>query len=72
MTELKEREYAPFQQRVICEKKELDTKLIALEAFIDNGEFYAALAQDEKDRLRKQRGFMEGYSIVLTERINAF
>jgi len=72
MTELKERKYAPHQQRVIDEKKELDTKLIALEAFIDNSAIYAALPQDEKDRLRKQRGFMEGYSIVLTERINAF
>lgn len=69
---LQEREYAPHQQRVIDEKKELDTKLIALEAFIDNSAIYAALPQDEKDRLRKQRGFMEGYSIVLTERINAF
>jgi len=69
---LQEREYAPHQKRVIDEKKELDTKLIALEAFIDNSAIYAALPQDEKDRLRKQRGFMEGYSIVLTERINAF
>lgn len=72
MTELKEREYAPHQQRVIDEKKELDAKLIALEAFIDNSAIYAALPRDEKDRLCKQRGFMEGYSIVLTERINAF
>jgi len=69
---LQEREYAPHQKRVIDEKKELDIKLIALEAFIDNSAIYTALPQDEKDRLRKQRGFMEGYSIVLTERINAF
>lgn len=64
--------FTKYQQMVLDEKNELDYKLVKLQSFIENSEIYAALQQDEKDRLRKQRGFIEGYSIILTERINAF
>lgn len=66
----------PYQERVIAEKKELDTKLVALDAFI-NGQ-HADTPDDEKVpheemlRLEAQLRHMVGYSSVLGLRIAAF
>ena len=62
----------PHQQRVVDEKTELDGKLEKLNAFIDGSDIFAGLPEDERTRLRKQAGFMKGYSDILGERIAAF
>lgn len=61
-----------FQQRVIEEKIELDSKLHALHEFIAANTVFLGLPLDEKRRLIKQQVFMEAYSEVLKERIAAF
>ena len=61
----------PFQERVVDEKRDLDTKLEKLIAFTQ-GETYAALTEAEKSRLRNQARFMDEYSAVLADRIAAF
>jgi hypothetical protein len=62
---------APHQERVVAEKTELDAKLVALLAFFQ-GPIFPTLPADEQIRLRCQARFMDGYSAVLGERINAF
>jgi hypothetical protein len=62
----------PHQQRVVDEKTELDDKLVKLDAFIVGSEIFKDLPEDERTRLRKQAGFMKGYSDVLGDRIAAF
>lgn len=61
----------PYQQRVIDEKAELDSKLEKLIIFI-NGPTYTTLEQDEKVRLTRQGDVMREYSDILHERIKAF
>ena len=61
----------PYQERVVIEKKELDEKLEKLEAFFQT-ETFEKLDDQEKWRLAKQRTAMGQYSMVLSERINAF
>jgi len=61
----------PHQQRVIDEKKELDEKLGKLLSFFQSP-IFVSLAEAERVRLRCQARFMEGYSAVLGERIEAF
>jgi hypothetical protein len=58
-------------QIMIEEKEQLDEKLRRLDMFIDGGEF-TKLHAAEQNRLRSQRYYMNGYSGVLTERIEAF
>jgi hypothetical protein len=64
---------APHQQRVIDEKAELDDKLKKLQKFI-TGELavYISLPDEEKQRLKEQFAYMNGYSAVLGDRIAAF
>ncbi len=60
-----------FQQRVVDEKKELDSKLNALDRFFSTS-IFANLDPAEKSRLRSQAEFMLRYADVLGERIAAF
>ena len=62
---------APYQQRVVEEKKDLDEKLARLLAFART-EVYRNLSVDEQDRLSRQYDAMYGYSLILGERIAAF
>ena len=62
---------APHQQRVVDEKAELDGRLVKLLSFFQSSTF-ATLDAAEQVRLRCQARFMDGYSAVLNERINAF
>lgn len=60
-----------WQQRVVDEKAELDKKLAALATF-QNTQTHNALPREERDRLVRQRRYMEQYSQVLNERVTAF
>lgn len=62
----------PHQKRVIDEKADLDHKIKLLTAFIEKYPFLESFDVAEQGRLKKQRGFMLGYSEVLSERITAF
>jgi hypothetical protein len=62
---------APYQQRVVKEKAELDGKLEALCAFI-KGERFMSLDVAERQRLLTQSRAMADYSVILGERIAAF
>jgi len=64
-------ELQPYQERVVEEKKELDEKLGALNAFISDSRFFT-LFHDEQVRLKKQFKLMTEYSAVLKDRIEAF
>lgn len=59
---------APYQERVIQEKKELDEKLGKLELFFSGPE-HAGLPPMEQGRLARQHSAMEDYSNILGERI---
>jgi hypothetical protein len=61
----------PFQQRVVDEKRELDEKSEKLLAFI-NGKIFQSLTSAEQERMHRQWQYMNGYSGVLGERIEAF
>lgn len=63
--------YAPHQQRVVDEKKELDEKREKLGAF-KNSNLFASLSWQEQERLNTQAHIMTMYSAVLGERIAAF
>lgn len=60
-----------YQQRVVEEKKELDSKLEKLLKFFDTATF-DELPVEEKDRMYRQSRYMKQYSEVLGERIEAF
>ena len=61
----------PHQQRVITEQDELEIKLLALSKFFDT-KLFTALPGTEQSLLRKQYGYMQQYSSVLSERISNF
>jgi hypothetical protein len=61
----------PYQQRVITEQDELDIKMLALSKFFDT-KFFLDLPDVEQSLLRKQYGYMQRYSSVLSERISNF
>jgi hypothetical protein len=63
--------YQPFQQRVVDENSDLDTKISALTAFLEVP-FFNSLPSAEQARLRLQLQHMTCYSEVLGERIAAF
>jgi hypothetical protein len=67
-----QKEYPPHQQRVLDERQELVTKVIALRAFIDSSPIFEKLDDSEKERLQRQHSIMTAYVIVLTERIDNF
>jgi hypothetical protein len=61
----------PFQQRVVDEKKDLDLKIGALDAFWSNP-LFETLLPEEKTLLERQSVAMKQYSSILGERISAF
>lgn len=66
-------QFAPHQQRVLDEKRELDDKLQKLSTFISS-ENFSNIVQDEAERGRLvcQEEVMKDYSAILAERIEAF
>ena len=62
---------APYQERVVAEKVDLDEKIDKLTAFIDTP-IFAGLDAAEQDRLLRQLHSMGDYTAVLGERIAAF
>lgn len=70
-TGLKDQSLEPHQQRVVDEKAALDEKLGKLVPFFGTP-LFAGLPEAEQSRLRNQARFMDGYSAVLGERIEAF
>ncbi len=70
--DLQEREYAPHQQRVIDEKKELDEKAKRLSNFIGLSPMFLELDAEEQERLKEQNDIMWQYSEILGKRIAAF
>lgn len=62
---------APHQQRVVTERDELAERLSKLFAFFSSPVF-ASLDAAEQTRLRCQARFMDGYLLVLNDRIEAF
>lgn len=63
---------APFQQRVVDEKTDLDAKHDSLDSFIKAGTTFLTLDGAEQTRLVEQRFHMSKYSEVLGRRIAAF
>ena len=61
----------PWQERVVQEKKELDTKIEYLMEW-RRGLRFDSLADGEKFRLQMQLDIMEIYSDMLGERIRYF
>lgn len=64
-------QYLPHQQRVVDEKKDLDTKLEALKNFFPTA-IFKGLDQKNQDLLSSQEVAMEEYSQILAERISLF
>ena len=62
----------PHQQRVVNERDELNTKLVALKGFIKGSQVFGSLPDDEQSRLKRQAEVMTEYSDILQERINAW
>ena len=62
---------APYQQRVVREKFELDRKLSALTGFLESEQFHG-LPEAERGRMASQHVAMVAYSGTLAERIEAF
>jgi hypothetical protein len=63
-------EFAPHQQRVVDEHRELTLKLNTLRGFFSSPTF-AGLDQAEQARMRAQAVFMRGYQDMLEDRIEA-
>lgn len=60
-----------YQGRVVAEKAELDERLAKLRAF-EQSPAFATVPAEEAARLGRQRFYMDAYSAVLGERIEAF
>ena len=60
-----------FQERVIAEKKELDSKRESLISFMHTDKFNS-MPVDEKGDMQLQREIMRDYSTILTRRISRF
>ena len=61
----------PYQQRVVDERIELDTKRRLLDIFISTGAFHN-LESVEQDLLKQQSTRMTQYSDILARRIGLF
>lgn len=61
----------PYQQRVVDEKRELDTKIDALYLFLGTN-MYSSLPSKERVLLNNQFNHMVSYSGILAERIANF
>jgi len=64
-------ELQPHEQRVVAEQKELQEKLIKLDAFMD-GHTFTGLAAEDRKLLIIQREYMANYNEVLRARIERF
>jgi hypothetical protein len=62
----------PFQQRVVDEQKELETKLRALVTFIEASPIYQGLPESERDLMLRQSVAMREYNSILKQRIEGF
>ena len=60
-----------YQQRVVDEQVELNTKIGKLLVFLGSSKFHD-LSIDEQARMQRQYSAMQKYSDVLAERITAF
>ena len=60
-----------FQRRVIREKRQIDERLMALQAFTQTDEYFE-LGRDECLRITRQKIAMEHYQAALGERIANF
>lgn len=58
--------------RVVEEKKELEAKLMALQAFIITNPLFEDLPRNEKQLLREQAQVMDEYNDILKSRIDLF
>ena len=61
-----------YQERVVEEKKELDSKIDKLSNFLDFSRDFIALNQAEQVRMKMQRLTMKQYSDLLAARIDSF
>jgi hypothetical protein len=61
----------PYQERVIDEKEELDSKIDALRLFF-NTDTFQSLQDRDKYLLVRQSGVMATYSSILGDRIARF
>ena len=65
-----------YQERLLSEKTELDSKIALLEQFIGENEIAAgrakfkSLSREERFALKTQLLFMQGYADVLGQRIS--
>ena len=59
------------EQRVVDEKKELDEKIAALDAFLE-GPVFPTLPNQDQDLLIDQVSTMDDYSDILARRIQRF
>lgn len=61
-----------YQQRVIDEAEELQTRIDKLATFMDMNPVFMQLGQEERTRMSRQMHHMLGYHEALTARIKAF
>jgi hypothetical protein len=69
---VEESKFAPYEQRVIQEKAELDDKAKKLSTFIGENPLFEKLDGAEQERMKVQNDLMWQLSDVLSERIHAF
>lgn len=62
----------PYQQRVLDEKAELETRAKALSTFIGTSKIFAGLPETEQKLLREQCEVMWQYFEILEKRIALF
>lgn len=62
----------PHQQRVVDEKAELDDRLGKLDVFITSNPVFGKLSDKDQELLTAQRGAMQEYSDILSQRIDLF
>lgn len=62
----------PYVRRVLAEKMENDSRISALDSFIDPNPVFATLPADEQARLKRQLDVMHELSSILGERIANF
>jgi hypothetical protein len=63
--------FLPHEQRVIQERQDLETKIVALDQFIGS-ELFNSLPYTDQTLLHGQYEYMRAYSFILSERINRF
>ena len=67
-----DKELQPYQQRVVEEKKELDTKIEKLSVFMRGPDFNQKMVWRERAILIAQFNVMTKYSSILRDRIGNF